>query len=132
MPLKSCGAVSYSPTIVTMTVSLAVCEIFSVKEWCDFFRVMVTPKWLHTVCLVYGRHRPNRCSAQAQVPSVCRRLPHLRCHVSKCISQCHRPAFALSSRRRRLDECKPTTPERQQDTSAVARLPAQHRQTHCS
>jgi len=23
------------PSIVTMTVSVAVCEIFSVKEWCD-------------------------------------------------------------------------------------------------
>jgi len=31
------GAVSYnySPSIVTMVVSVAVCEIFSVKEWCD-------------------------------------------------------------------------------------------------
>jgi len=29
------GAVSYSPPIVTMAVSVAVCEIFSVKEWCD-------------------------------------------------------------------------------------------------
>jgi len=29
------GAVSYSPSIVTMAVSVAVCEIFSVKEWCD-------------------------------------------------------------------------------------------------
>jgi len=27
--------VSYSPSVVTMTVSVAVCEIFSVKEWCD-------------------------------------------------------------------------------------------------
>ena len=27
--------VSYSPSIVTMAVSVAVCEIFSVKEWCD-------------------------------------------------------------------------------------------------
>jgi len=25
----------YSPSIVTMVVSVAVCEIFSVKEWCD-------------------------------------------------------------------------------------------------
>jgi len=32
---KSLGAVSYSPSIVTMAVSVAVCEIFSVKEWCD-------------------------------------------------------------------------------------------------
>jgi len=29
------SAVSYSPSIVTMAVSVAVCEIFSVKEWCD-------------------------------------------------------------------------------------------------
>jgi len=32
---ESLGAVSYSPSIVTMAVSVAVCEIFSVKEWCD-------------------------------------------------------------------------------------------------
>ena len=39
MPFKSLGAVSYSTSIVTMAVSdsisVAVCEIFSVKEWCD-------------------------------------------------------------------------------------------------
>ena len=35
MPFKSLGAVSYSPSIVTMAVSVAVCEIFSAKEWCD-------------------------------------------------------------------------------------------------
>ena len=35
MPFKSLGAVSYSSSIVTITVSVAVCEIFSVKEWCD-------------------------------------------------------------------------------------------------
>jgi len=35
VPFKSLGAVSYSPFIVTMDVSVAVCEIFSVKEWCD-------------------------------------------------------------------------------------------------
>ena len=27
--------VSYSPSVVTMVVSVAVCEIFSVEEWCD-------------------------------------------------------------------------------------------------
>jgi len=32
---ESFGAVSYSPSIVTMAVSVAVCGIFSVKEWCD-------------------------------------------------------------------------------------------------
>jgi len=35
VPFKSLGAVSYSPSIVTMAVSVAVCEIFSIKEWCD-------------------------------------------------------------------------------------------------
>ena len=36
MPFKSLGAVSYSPAIITMAVSVAIFEIFSVKEWCDF------------------------------------------------------------------------------------------------
>ena len=35
MPFKILGAVSYSPSVVTMAVSVAVCDIFSVKEWCD-------------------------------------------------------------------------------------------------
>ena len=35
VPFKSLGAVSYLPSIVTVAVSVAVCEIFSVKRWCD-------------------------------------------------------------------------------------------------
>ena len=35
VPFENLRAVSYSPSIVTMAVSVAVCEIFSVKEWCD-------------------------------------------------------------------------------------------------
>ena len=35
VPFESLGAISYSPSIVTMAVSVAICEIFSVKEWCD-------------------------------------------------------------------------------------------------
>ena len=35
VPFKSLGAVSYSPSIVTTAVSVAVCEIFSVKDSCD-------------------------------------------------------------------------------------------------
>jgi len=47
MPFKSLGAVSYSPSIVTMAVSVAICEIFSVKEWCDLEnRVRVRPRSL--------------------------------------------------------------------------------------
>jgi len=35
VPFKSLSMVSYSPSIVTMAISVAVCEIFSVKEWHD-------------------------------------------------------------------------------------------------
>jgi len=35
VPFESLGVVSYSSSIVTMAVSVAVCEIFSFKEWCD-------------------------------------------------------------------------------------------------
>jgi len=35
VPFKSLGAVSYSRSIITMAVSVAVCEIFSIKEWCN-------------------------------------------------------------------------------------------------
>jgi len=35
VPFKRLAAVSYSTFIVTMAVSVVVCEIFSVKEWCD-------------------------------------------------------------------------------------------------
>ena len=35
VPFKSLGAVSYSRSILTMAVSVAVCDIFSVIEWPD-------------------------------------------------------------------------------------------------
>jgi len=35
VPLESLGVVSYSPSIVNVAVSVAVCEIFSVKQWRD-------------------------------------------------------------------------------------------------
>jgi len=35
VPFQSLGAVSYSPFIVTMAVSVAILETFSVKQWPD-------------------------------------------------------------------------------------------------
>jgi len=35
VPFESLDTVSYSPAIVTVAVSVALCEIFSVKEWRD-------------------------------------------------------------------------------------------------
>ena len=35
VPFESLGAVFYSPSIVTMAVSVAIREIFSVTVWCD-------------------------------------------------------------------------------------------------
>jgi len=47
VPFKSLGTVSYSPSTVTMAISVAVCEIFSVKEWFDLDnRVMVRSRSL--------------------------------------------------------------------------------------
>jgi len=35
VPFESLGRVYYSPSIVTMAVSAAILEIFSIKEWPD-------------------------------------------------------------------------------------------------
>jgi len=36
VPFESLGTVSYLPSIVTIAVSVAMLEIFSIKEWPDF------------------------------------------------------------------------------------------------
>jgi len=47
VPFKSLGTVFYSPSIVTMTVSVAVCEMFSVKKCGDLEnRVMIRSRSL--------------------------------------------------------------------------------------
>jgi len=43
VPLESLGMVSYSPSIVTMAISVAILEIFSVKEWLDFEILVWSP-----------------------------------------------------------------------------------------
>jgi len=59
VPFKSLGAVSYSPFIVTMAVYVAVCEIFSVKKWCDLEnRVMVRSRSLEMTPFDRS-HRPT-------------------------------------------------------------------------
>jgi len=47
VPFESLGAVSYSPSIITMAVSVAVCEIFSfkVREIAPFDRPYATFYW---------------------------------------------------------------------------------------
>jgi len=35
VPFESLDAVSYSPSVVTVAISVAFCEIFNVKEWRD-------------------------------------------------------------------------------------------------
>ena len=50
VPFESLCVVCYLPSVVIMIVSVAVCEIFSVKEWCDLEnRVRVRSRSLEMV-----------------------------------------------------------------------------------
>jgi len=62
---ESLGAVSYSPSIVTMAVSVTVYEIFSIKDWCD----------LENMVRVHSRSvevapfdRSHTCSVPSRLP----------------------------------------------------------------
>jgi len=64
MPFKSLHTVSYSPFIVTMAVSVAICEIFTMKEWCDLEnRVRVRSRSLEMAPL-------DRSHASFYLPSI--------------------------------------------------------------
>jgi len=61
VPFKSPGATSYLPSTATMAVSVAVCEIFSVKEWCNLEnRVMVRSRSLKMA--PFDRSHTSSCS----------------------------------------------------------------------
>jgi len=62
VPFESLGAVSYSPSIVTVAISVAVCEIFRVKEWRDLenqvrgrSRSLKIGRWIDHMRLSIGR-----------------------------------------------------------------------------
>jgi len=78
VPFKSLDAVFYSPSIVTMVVSVAVCEIFSVKEWRDLEnRIMVHSKSLEMTPL----DRPHTSSIVTMA------LSCIVCEIQRLIGQ---------------------------------------------
>jgi len=61
VPFKSLGAVSYLPFAVTVTISVAVCEIFSVKKWCGLEnRVWVRSRSLEMVPFDRSRYSMSK------------------------------------------------------------------------
>jgi len=70
VPFESLGAVSYSLSVVTMAVSVAVCEIFSVKEWCDLEnRVRVRSKSLEMA--PFDRSHTSSYSSSIVTVAIC-------------------------------------------------------------
>jgi len=62
VPFDSLDAVFYSPAIVTMAVSLAISEIFSLKEWPDL------EIWVSGFGVVQGHHLIDRVRVPISVP----------------------------------------------------------------
>ena len=68
MPFESMGTVSYSPSIVTMAVSVAVCEIFSVKEWCNLEnRVRVRSRLLEMALFDNNNNNNNKNECHSNI-----------------------------------------------------------------
>jgi len=76
VPFKSLRTVSYSLSIVTIAVSVALCEIFSVKEWCDLEnRVRVLSRLLEMA--PFGRSHTS-CYSSSKVTMA---LPCIVCEI---------------------------------------------------
>ena len=73
VPFKSLGTVSYSPSIVTMAASVAVCDIFSVKEWPDLEnRIRVCSRSLEIAPIDRSHTSLNTLVACTHVPGICK------------------------------------------------------------
>jgi len=72
VPFESLGTVSDLPSIVTMAVSVAVCETFSVKELCDLEnRVRVRSRSLEMT--PFNRSHTSSCSPSTDGEGNCPR-----------------------------------------------------------
>ena len=69
VPFESSGAVSYlpMPSIATMAIPVAICEIFSTKEWCDLEnRVRIRSMSLEMA--PFGRSHTSSYSPSIPIP----------------------------------------------------------------
>jgi len=82
VPFESLGTVSYSPSIVTMAVTVALCELFSVNEWCDLEnRVRVRSRSLEMA--IFDRSHTN-----SYLPSIVTvALSCIVCEIQRLISR---------------------------------------------